>query len=303
MELLAAQLGKVPDYVPARMALAGIETLRGRHDEAIAELDKVIKMDPLNYAAQMTTVNVLLAKKEVEKATSLLKRLDGAFANGILVERQRIKLALAQALSQQGDPTGASALLKEVIALQRENAKRIAQAIAEQNPKDPQAAEAAEVAKSAESEESQAAILSLAEINLSPGLPGGAEGVAEAQRSLEAILENRPGLYLAEVLLARAYQMRGRMDEASNIFKEQIKRDAENPVPHFMLGVNLRAQGRVDDAILAFEEAQRLAPADQNTTFQLIALDLQKGDFTVAIDVLKRNWIGSRGRKTGGLTT
>lgn len=247
--LLTEQVSKVPDYVPARIALAEIEALRGRHDEAIAELDKVIKMDPLNYVAQLKKVQILVAKNEIEAAAELLKRLDSSFAKGIPFQRAQIKLALAQILIRQQDPAGARSQLKGALQI---------------NP------------------QSQEAILMLAKLDLSPGAGASDEETMAAQRSLKSLLEQRPGLYQAELLLARAYRMRGRLDEASNIFHEQIKRDAKNPAPHFMLGVNLRAQGRVDDAILEFEEAQRLAPNEQNTTLQLIALDIQKGDFATA---------------------
>ena len=230
-KLLMEQIEKAPDYVPAIVALAGIEARLGKHEEAIAHLDTVIKMDSLNYDAQMAKVNSLLAQEKIEPATELLKRLNADFATGLRVQSFAIKLKLAQVLAQQGDLPGAGLQAEQAIEILPESAE---------------------------------AIVLLAQINLSSGVAGGEEKALAAQRSLEALLEKRPGLLEAELLLTQAYKVRGSFDKAADVFKQQIKRDATNAVPHFELGVTLREQGLVatdagdraqlfDDAITSFE--------------------------------------------------
>ena len=81
------------------------------------------------------------------------------------------------------------------------------------------------------------AILLLGEINLNTGDP------KRVLASMLSLLKKRPDLAEAQLLLAQAYQSLGQLDEAAEVFREQIKLSPQNAQAHFFWGCSF--YGRV----------------------------------------------------------
>ena len=97
------------------------------------------------------------------------------------------------------------------------------------------------------------------------------------------LLKKRPDLAQAQVLLARAYQSLGRLEDAAAVFREQIKISPQSSQPYLLLGLILRQQNKIDEARKAFENAQRLAPENLLAFSQLVDLDIESRDFATAL--------------------
>ena len=96
------------------------------------------------------------------------------------------------------------------------------------------------------------------------------------------LLKKRPDLVQAQLLLARAYQSLGRLDDAAAVLREQIRLSPQSAQPHLLLGLVLRRQNKIDEARKAFESASKLAPESLLPVAQLVDLDLQSKDFDAA---------------------
>ena len=101
--------------------------------------------------------------------------------------------------------------------------------------------------------------------------------------SMLDLLKKRPDLAQAQVVLARAYQSLGRLEDAAAVFREQIKISPQSSQPYLLLGLILRQQNKIDEARKAFENAQRLAPENLLAFSQLVDLDIQSRDFATAL--------------------
>ena len=121
------------------------------------------------------------------------------------------------------------------------------------------------------------AILLLNEINLQKG------DAQPVVTSMLDLLKRRGKLVQAQILLAQAYQILGRPGDATGIFKKQIEDSPHDAQPRVLLGLVYRKQNRINEARRAFEDAQRLGPANLLVVSQLIDLDIQTKDFDSAL--------------------
>ncbi|MEO5722515.1 MAG: tetratricopeptide repeat protein, partial [Chthoniobacterales bacterium] len=121
------------------------------------------------------------------------------------------------------------------------------------------------------------AILLRAQINLQSGNP------AAAVSALEEVLKGRAGLRPAQLLLAEGYRATGRLDDAANIFQEQIKQSPETPEFYFFLGVIQQQQKKIEEARASFEKVLTLAPENLLALSRLVELDLEQKDFPRAM--------------------
>lgn len=101
----------------------------------------------------------------------------------------------------------------------------------------------------------------------------------QAASALEELLKKRPGLKPAQLLLADAYRASGRLDDAANIFTEQIKLTPTAPELYFFLGLIQQQQQKNPQAKQSFEKVLELSPENLLAVSQLIDLDLQTKDF------------------------
>jgi tetratricopeptide (TPR) repeat protein len=95
-----------------------------------------------------------------------------------------------------------------------------------------------------------------------------------AVEPLLAVLKAQPKLGPAQVLLAEAYRMLGRFDEAANLVQEQIKQSPKAAAPYYLLGLILQQQNKLSEARQAFEKSAELAPDNPTSLDRLVELDI-----------------------------
>jgi adenylate cyclase len=73
---LKRALGLRPGDTTIRLELAGIKTIRGRTDEAFADVQQVIEQDPLNWNAQRSLATRLAYRGRFDEAQRIMDRLE-----------------------------------------------------------------------------------------------------------------------------------------------------------------------------------------------------------------------------------
>jgi tetratricopeptide (TPR) repeat protein len=117
------------------------------------------------------------------------------------------------------------------------------------------------------------AVLLRAEVALRTG------GEKTVVASMLDVLKKRPGFPEAEFLLARAYRLLGRPEDAAAIFRGQVTADPKNGGAHLRLGAIMREAGRMPEARASLEKAQELEPGNLLITYQLVEADIAANDF------------------------
>src|SRR5260370_41009958 len=74
-------------------------------------------------------------------------------------------------------------------------------------------------------------------------------------------------------MLADAYQVLGRRDDAAALLREQIKITPQSFESSFLLGLILQRQGKTDEARRTFEKASEIAPDNLEPINQLVGMD------------------------------
>lgn len=120
------------------------------------------------------------------------------------------------------------------------------------------------------------AILLLAETNTRIGQGDLAMG------SLLDLLSKRPGLPEAQALLVDAYESRGYWEEAADLVRKQIADAPDSPELYTRLGSLLRRGKDREAARDALLNALRLAPGEYAPLDELVATELEGGDFARA---------------------
>jgi predicted Zn-dependent protease len=128
------------------------------------------------------------------------------------------------------------------------------------------------------------AVLLLGQLNLNTGHP---EAMIEP---LSRLLRKRPDLTNAAMLLAGAYGLLDRFDDAAAALKNQAQLTPNDPQPQIALGVTLRRAKRNDEARQAFEKAAQLEPNNLFLIDQLVELDLLEKRFDAARQRIRRQF-------------
>lgn len=137
------------------------------------------------------------------------------------------------------------------------------------------------------------AIVLLGEINLRAGKP---QAVVTA---MEELHKNRPDLPQVRVLLAVAYQLLGRLENAASLFREQLAFSPESAEDHFRLGLILGQQNKNDEARLELEKAAELSPDNWRAIDPLLELDLMEARPAAALERV-RQYLQRRPDDAGG---
>jgi tetratricopeptide (TPR) repeat protein len=112
------------------------------------------------------------------------------------------------------------------------------------------------------------AVLLHAELHLKNG---DAQSVVQELQTLNKMM---PALIPGNILLAQAYQMLGRLDEAVAVIEGEVKRSPQDGSYQAMLGLVLRQQNKLNESRKAFEKALDLAPGNSAIIEQLVDLDI-----------------------------
>lgn len=106
--------------------------------------------------------------------------------------------------------------------------------------------------------------------------------VARAERDLQALLRNRPGLVAAETALGYARLRAGRLDEAQRLFEAILAR-REDYVPALIGAASTaRRAGRGEDALELLRRAETAAPQDAGIRRKLAEARLQLTEHRLA---------------------
>ena len=128
------------------------------------------------------------------------------------------------------------------------------------------------------------AILLLGQINVATGH---GEKVIEP---LNRLLQRKPDLKSAALVLAAAYGSRDRLDDAVAVLENQAKLAPNDPQLQIALGLTSTQGKRYDEARQAFEKAAQLAPGNLWSVDQLVDLDVLDKRFDAARQRIRRQF-------------
>jgi tetratricopeptide (TPR) repeat protein len=128
------------------------------------------------------------------------------------------------------------------------------------------------------------AVLLLGQINVATGH---GEKVIEP---LNRLLQRKPDLKSAALVLAAAYGSGDRLDDAVAVLENQAKLAPNDPQLQIALGLTYTQAKRYDEARQAFEKAAELAPGNLWPVDQLVDLDLLDKRFDAARQRIRRQF-------------
>ena len=234
-EFLGQLSKKVPDYLPALMRLAQLSLAERRFAECEAGLKSIFARDAAHIDAMMVMARLRVAQNQPDDAIKELERM-----LKIIPRLPQVHFQIAIARLMQNDLPAAAVSLDAALAIQ---------------PDYPEA------------------ILLLAELNIRRGT------TTLAVDALTKLVEQRPALIQAQLLLATAYQAARKPDSALGIYQNLSLKFPANPQPVFLIGLVQSGLGRRSEARLSFEKALNLAPGYFSALEQLVNLDLLERHF------------------------
>lgn len=274
---------KARDEFKAAAELAGprsIERIRyaqfqlnaGDKDAAVATLRGITGVAPDYLPAWILLAEISLGKKEYDETLKLL-------ANVLNRDPENIEANIAQARtwSAKGDPD------KAIQGLERLDAKfqnfaplkyELARCYAQKNNSG-QAIDLLNQAIAA-SPDYVDAVLLRAQLQLRAGK------AKEVVEQLRPILDKHPELGTVRIVLADAYRIVGRLDDAAALFREQLKSSPNNVEACIALGIILRQQHKTAEAREMLMRARQLAPGNPLALVQLVDLQLADRNFKAA---------------------
>ncbi|HLH54503.1 MAG TPA: tetratricopeptide repeat protein, partial [Verrucomicrobiae bacterium] len=102
--------------------------------------------------------------------------------------------------------------------------------------------------------------------------------------SLKDLIKKQPDLAQAYLLLANVYLAQNEPDQAVRICQEMQGRFPSSPEALLVLGSVLAKENRADDARRAFQQCLQMAPTFVPALERIVDLDLEKKDYSAAID-------------------
>ena len=267
---IAAELA--PLRSTERLNYAKFIAQSGAVDEAVAALHTITQGAPDYLPAWNLLAQLAFARKNYDESLHLLENVFNRDAENFDANVLRAKTWLAQGQKDKAiegfrhleEKYPKFAPLKYELArcyLEKQDVSQATALLSQAIAVDPNFVEA---------------ILLQGQLNLRQG---NAQLVADSMRNL---LKKKPGLVPARLLLADAYRSLGRLDDAAEIFQEQIKSSPKSAGNYLALGMILRQQKKGVEARQALEKAVELAPNSPVAVLQLIDSYLAAHDFDLA---------------------
>jgi len=247
---------KHPDYLPPRVVLMKMACAERQDDDCAARVKNVLSQDSINYDALYQDGILNLAKGDAVGAIRDFEFLSNAYRQNPLV---RYQLALAYLLHSNSKDLSDANRRDAVEAAER----RLNEAVGLQPLFD------------------RAAML-LAELKIRKGNP------AAAVELLEPVTKERPQVAQAQYLLATAYLMQQKNDQALAVYLRMTESFPNDPRPPFLLGSMLLGQGKQADARKAFEKSNEISPDYLPAVERLVDLDLADKQYPAAIDRVQK---------------
>lgn len=238
---------------PALKLLRGlILAADGRNEAALAELEKIQAAQPKDSALLLTISRVLerLGRRE-EAAGRLLAFADKLSAGGAAGEARELRIEAAQLYSGQKDWNRALETLSPLLDNQDDPTRlqahlMSADALAELGRVDEALAQLSREASSPATEAKKGEIL------LKAGR--GAEG-----EPVLAALAAQPEIG-AQVAAAQVYQRLERYSDSIPILQQVVAKQANLPIPAFLLAAGLERAGRREEAVTELRQVLKLDP-------------------------------------------
>jgi len=272
----AAELS--PPRSEARLKYARFEVETGQSDKARVILNEMTRKTPDYLPAWCALAQIALSSRRYDEVHSLLE-------NVVVRDAGNVEAGIIQSQTwlQQGETKKAIGGLENLVN-SYPHVPVINYHLAQAYLIDNNVTQAAGALNDALRVRSNYpdAILLLAQTNLQQGKP---ELVVAP---LSALLKNIPGLIPAELLLIEAYRRLGRLDEATDVVREEIRRSPQSADAYARLGALLREQQKITEAENAFEQALGLAPDNILAFEQLAALYVSRKDFAAANELIQR---------------
>lgn len=232
--------GKLPEYLPPRVALLKIVCAEQQKEDCAARVQNILAHDPVNTEAVYQDALISAGKGDIAKAIRELEFVANSFPRNALV---RYQLASAYLLSAKNANEANARIATE----SAEN--RLSDAI-KLDPK------------------LEPAVLLFAELKIRKG------SAAAAIEPLRELIKDRPQSAQASYLLATAYVNQGRSTEAAQIYQQMGAQFPKDPQPPFLLGTVQLAQGQLAEARKSFEQSVAISPDHLPATERLIDFDI-----------------------------
>src|SRR5215469_15197250 len=252
-KLLEETNQKHPDYLPPRVLLMKMACAEHQDDDCAARVKNVLSQDSINYDALYQDGLLNLAKGDALGAIRDFEFLSNAYRQNPMV---RYQLALAYLLYSSS---------KDLSETNRRNAVEAAESRLNE-------------AVSLQPRFDKAAML-LAELKISKGNP------AAAVELLEWVT---PLIGQSQYLLATAYLMQQKSDQALAVYRRMTDLFPNDPRPSFLIGSVLLGQGKQADARKAFEKSNEISPDYLPAVERLVDLDLADKQYPAAIDRVQK---------------
>jgi tetratricopeptide (TPR) repeat protein len=296
-----------PDSAPVRTALASSFMRQGDQKSALAEFQKAAELSPVRSPERVRAIEYLAQTGAAKEAVAQLNELIRQAPDFLTP-----KYAMARMHFADKNYDAAEALTKDILAREsthvethllrayllqakNEQAKAIEEltalkksipglgAVYHHLARMHIAVKQVDAAKTVLAEGISTDIdyvdnmLLLAELNIRTGKAN------DAIPNLVSLVQQRPLLVQAQMLLTSALRAAGRLDDAVRLVREQVRVYPGNPQPYVVLGRLLFEQKKPDEARATLEKALEVAPNFTMATSELIDLDLREKKFEAAL--------------------
>jgi tetratricopeptide (TPR) repeat protein len=223
-------------------------------DDCTARVQNILAQDPINYDAVLQDGVLSLAKGDTAKAIREFEYLSNTYPRNPQV---RYQLAFAYlASTKDANPTNAR------------NATEAAESRLNEAIKlDPHF---------------EPAVLLFSELKIRKG------SAAAAVDPLTELLKQRPQSAQGHYLLATAYLVQQRQDQALNVYKQMTELFPKDPQPWFLIGSILLAQNQPAEARKAFGKSAEIGPDYLPPVERLVDLDLADKQYTAALERVQK---------------
>jgi tetratricopeptide (TPR) repeat protein len=253
------------DYMlgPATLMMA-----RGRYDDAVTEVRKVLKAEPENIELQYALANALARAKQGDEAVEILQ---GLVKKAPRDEVAKAKGALAQAYEVLGRPDDAAKVYEEILAadaLLAPARDALVNLRAAQNRPDAAAEFLERLALAGEEGPNMDAVNSVRELYTLGPKARPELYVAFAKRVAEKYPKRPEALGNAATAILKwnnpgASPGPAERQAALDLYRRAAEIDPKDPEARFQMALQLEALGKKDEAVAAFQETLRLDPNSQ----------------------------------------
>jgi tetratricopeptide (TPR) repeat protein len=241
---------KAPAYLPASVALMKISCAERKQEDCDAKTQAVLARDQLNFDGLLQDGIRNIEKGDAAKAVRELGYLSSIYTKNPLV-RYHLARAYLMLAGKGTNPVD-----------RRDAVERAETSLNEALKLDPSFG---------------LATILLAEIKIAKGSP------VSAVDLLIPLVKMRPQVAQAHYLLATAYGVQQKWDDALAVYRRMTELFPQDPQPSFMSGSILLQQRQLAEARKAFEKAVEISPGYLPPTERLVDLDLAEQQYASAL--------------------